>query len=96
MTESSAGKKRSSGLMSAWLLALALACGLSATGCAKGTYLEVRFTGPSLLVIEAIRVELTLMPPGGAPAQQSIGTIRPKGGSNYPRRWRSSWMKREC
>lgn len=56
------------------VLALLLAVGLSATGCAKGTYLEIRFTGSGLPDIYAIRVALTLTPPtsdGG----RSIGTV---------------------
>jgi hypothetical protein len=55
--------------------ALCLALGLAAAGCAKGTYLEVEFTGSAQAEIHAIRVDLALTPPNGA-TQQSSDTIK--------------------
>ncbi len=55
-------------------LGLLLALGLAATGCAKGTYLEVRVTGSDLPDIYALRVALTLTPPTDA-GGSAIDTI---------------------
>ena len=45
------------------VFALLMALGLSATGCAKGTYLELKLTGTGLPDIHGITVALTLTPP---------------------------------
>ena len=56
-------------------LGLALALG-AATGCAKGTYLEVRFTGPAgLPEIDSIGVTLTLTERDGGPMLRSSDTV---------------------
>jgi hypothetical protein len=61
--------------MSRLATAMLLGLGLM-VGCAKGTYLEVRFTGSSLLEVQAIRLDLTLMPPNGAAVQHSSDTVK--------------------
>lgn len=56
-------------------LGLSLALG-AATGCAKGTYLEVRFVGPSgLPPIDSIGVTLTLTAQDGAPISASNDSV---------------------
>jgi hypothetical protein len=59
------------------LLALEFALVLGATmGCAKGTYLEVRFTGPmGLPEIDSIGVTLTLTEQVGGPILHSSDTV---------------------
>jgi hypothetical protein len=47
-------------------------------GCAKGTYLEVRFTGSALFDVQAIRLDLTLMPPNGGATQHSSDIVESK------------------
>jgi hypothetical protein len=53
---------------------------LVGAGCAKGTYLEVRVTGPGFPDVYGLRMALTLMRPGGAAAQHAIDVIRNDGG----------------
>ncbi|MES1171791.1 MAG: hypothetical protein ABUL77_01015 [Bacteroidota bacterium] len=63
---------------------LFLALTLSAAGCAKGTYLEVRFVGPAALDIRAIRIELAVTPANGAAVQHSTDTVEPGGRITLP------------
>jgi len=56
-------------------LGFVLALG-AATGCAKGTYLEVRFVGPAALPeIDSINVALTLTERDGGPVLRSSDTV---------------------
>jgi hypothetical protein len=71
---SSAGRPELRIALRQTVLALLVAVGLSATGCAKGTYLEVKFTGSQLPDIYGIRVMLTLTPATDA-GGRSIGTV---------------------
>jgi hypothetical protein len=49
-------------------------------GCAKGTYLEVRVTGPGLSDVYGLRMALTLRKPGGGAAVHAVDVIRSDGG----------------
>ena len=63
-----------------WLLVLALTAMASASGCAKGTYLEVRVTGRDLPAIHGIRMVLTLRPASDKPLK-AVDVLRDdKGG----------------
>lgn len=53
------------------LAPLALLVIASLGGCAKGTYLEINFTGPALLPPVRVQVDLTLTGPGGSPVTTS-------------------------
>jgi hypothetical protein len=50
------------------------------SGCAKGTYLEVRVTGPGFPDVFGLRMALTLMKPGGGGAVHAVDVIRSDGG----------------
>lgn len=54
-----------------WLRPALVLLLLSATGCAKGTYLEINFTGPAALPAVRLQLDLTLTGPGGSPVTTS-------------------------
>jgi hypothetical protein len=65
-----------------WLLLLALGATVSTSGCAKGTYLEVRVSGgPNLPEVHGIRMALTLRPASDKPLKAVDVLRNDKGGA---------------
>ncbi len=61
------------------LLAI-MGASLFSAGCARGTYLEVRVTGPGFPDVYGLRMALTLTKPGGGAAVHAVDVIRNDGG----------------
>lgn len=61
-------------------LVAVIGASLLGAGCARGTYLEVRVTGPGFPDVYGLRMALTLMKPGAGAAVHAVDVIRNDGG----------------
>lgn len=65
-------------------LALLVGLCLSATGCAKGTYLEIMFTGPATLPAVRLQLDLTLTGPNGVTQSHDLVPAATEQPTNLP------------